>query len=141
MRRLFYVVPMISSMLPSASSQTLYGLVDLIDAHVQQDIQVIGKATIENSMISKKLDVWGTLSANKTTFEQGVHVRGNEVDLRHSTINGDLQVSNYLKKPRVNLDHTQVNGRIVFNSLAKGAVDKDEKSQISKGIKNGVIHE
>jgi hypothetical protein len=132
---------MISSILPSASSQTLYGLVNLRDAHILQDIQVIGKANVEDSTLSKNLDVWGTLVANETTFDQGVHVRGNTVELRNSTINGDLQVSNYLKKPRVNLDHTQVSGRIIFNSLTKGSVEKDEKSQIKKGVKNGVVNE
>ena len=141
MRRIFYVVPMLSGLLPAASTQTLYGLVEMQDAHISQEIQVIGQAKVDDSILEKPIDVWGTLSANHTNFKQGIRVRGNEVSLRHTTVNGDVSISNYLKKPKVILEDTIVNGRVIFNSLVKGEVKKDSKSKVIKPIKNGEVNE
>ena len=141
MRRMFYALPVIGSVLLSADTQTMYGLVDLTDANVTQQLQVIGKANIKGSTLTQMLNVWGTLSADHTSFRQGIDVKGNEIELKDSVVEGNISVSNYIAKPRVKLDSSIVNGEIVFKSLKKGEVIKDANSQIQGGVKNGEIHE
>lgn len=141
MRKLFYVVPIMSGLLSYADTQTMYGMVDLNHADIKQEVKVLGKAKLKDSNIHRSIHVWGTLSADKTVFGQDIHVRGNDVSLNESVVEGDVLLTNYLKQPCIKLNGTTVNGDVVFNSRQKGKVIKDATTQIRGDIKHGVVDE
>lgn len=137
MRKLLYTLPLMSSFV-IASQQTMYGLVNLKNSDISQDLRVVGSATVNESNVDAAMKVLGAINASASKFGKGLDVVGSDIQLKQSLVSGDVTVTNYLKKPKIKLEGTTVDGQIVFNSLQPGEVIMDADSDVTKGIKNGV---
>lgn len=120
-----------------SNAQMLYGDVKLHDTEISQEVKIVGMGSMKNAVFDKSVSVVGFLNSESSHFLSDVYLTGSDLVLRNDHIDGDVHITNYLKKPKLRMQQSTIKGKVVFHGRKPGKVEKDKDSTIERGVENG----
>lgn len=123
----------------SAGLQTLYGNINISDMTLASEVKIIGMGVISDSSFEKDVKVVGSMRSKRSHFSKDVHAVGADLMLTDDLVDGDVHVTNYVKRPKLYLQKSHVKGKVVFHGIKQGKVIMDQDSVVESGIENGEV--
>lgn len=119
--------------------QSMYGNIDIQNKHLSSEVRIMGFGNLTRSTIEGDVRVFGFLKSKNSEYLSSIYATGSDVSLSNDSVEGDVHVSNYVKRPKLILDRTTIKGKVIFHGRKKGVVVMDKESVITQGIENGEV--
>ena len=119
--------------------QVMYGNIKLSELTIDTPLKIIGIGQMDKVKAHSDVTVVGVLKAQHSTFMGDIYIVGSNTSLESAQVAGNIQVTNYLSRPKLKLHNTSVAGKVIFKGVVRGCIEMDDNSQISQGIENGEV--
>lgn|GEM_PF-5710785 len=123
----------------AAALQTMYGSVEIKNTTLTQPVKIVGMGKIRDTVVDHDLRVFGFLKSRNSHFLSNLHATGSDLSLCQDQVEGDVHITNYVKRPRLYLDQSKISGKVIFHGAVRGRVVMDKGSVIAQGIENGDV--
>lgn len=119
--------------------QVMYGNIKLSELTIDTPLRIVGLGQMDGVKALSDVTVVGVLKAQHSTFMGDLYIIGSNSSLEFAEAAGNIQVTNYLSRPKLKLHNTSVAGKVIFKGLARGCIEMDDNSQVLQGIENGDV--
>ncbi len=119
--------------------QVMYGNIKLSELTIDTPLRIVGVGKMDKTKALSDVTVVGVLKAQHSTFMGNIYIVGSSTSLDSAQVAGNIQVSNYLSRPKIKLHNTSIAGKVIFKGIARGCIEMDANSQVLQGIENGDV--
>ena len=94
--------------------QVMYGNVKLTELTIDAPLRIIGLGHLDSVKALNDVSVVGSLKVQNSTFMGDIYIIGSSSVLESTQVAGNIQVTNYLSRPKLKLHNTSVAGKVIF---------------------------